>query len=205
MRSRRTYTALIIAAELVAGLLAIATNIAADQLPAEWRPYLWTSWLVTGVLVLVGLLIAIWLKRLEFASDSAGIRIGKKRNQRSRRRMLQQVKAIWVEGLLNRSLDRIARIDLGLESRPAAVSHTWDVLVQRYDRRPEPLPTGTSATRVFDEVGGTLLILGAPGAGKNDHAAGASQRPDRPRHAGLFPAYTGCIPSLPPGPSSDSH
>jgi hypothetical protein len=80
--------------------------------------------------------------------------------------MIRRVKGIWIEGFLNRSLDRIARIELGLEDRPEAVAHPWDAVVQQPDRKPRQLPLGTSATDVFDEVHGTLLILGAPGAGK---------------------------------------
>jgi predicted NACHT family NTPase len=40
------------------------------------------------------------------------------------------------------------------------------MIVQEQGRPPRDLPPGTCMGRVFDDLGGALLILGAPGAGK---------------------------------------
>jgi hypothetical protein len=86
--------------------------------------------------------------------------------QRNRDRMLQKVRAFWVEGVLEHSLHGAALIDMGLEQHPEAIAHPWEMLVQQGDQPPEPFASGTTITTVFDARGGEVLILGAPGAGK---------------------------------------
>src|SRR5262249_44180737 len=46
------------------------------------------------------------------------------------------------------------------------VAYPWEMVVERPGQATRPLPPGTMLTDVFDELGGELLILGAPGAGK---------------------------------------
>jgi hypothetical protein len=86
--------------------------------------------------------------------------------QRNRARMLERVRSFWVHGVLEQSLHQIARLELGLETRPEAVPHPWELLVQPPDQTPRPLPSELGITAVFDQLGQALLILGAPGAGK---------------------------------------
>ena len=88
------------------------------------------------------------------------------RAERNRRAMLKVVLNTWVKGVLEKSLYYETLIDLGLEERPNAVTRPWDVQVQMPDQPNRALPSGTSIVRVFDEMQGALLILGAPGAGK---------------------------------------
>jgi hypothetical protein len=84
----------------------------------------------------------------------------------NRHRMLAKVRRDWIDGYLKHSLDNLARIELGLEEKPDAVSRPWDLIVQQPDRAPRPLPPGQAMSAVFDELDQALLILGAPGAGK---------------------------------------
>ena len=84
----------------------------------------------------------------------------------NRHRILKLVRKIWIDDYLKHSLDNLARIELGLEENPNAVSRPWDAIVQQPDRAPRRLPAGVSVGWVFDEFGQALLILGAPGAGK---------------------------------------
>ncbi|SRR6266540_268946 len=86
--------------------------------------------------------------------------------QRNRRVMLTKVRSIWIEGLLERSLTEETRIALNLTERPDAVELPLNALVQELNRPPQPLPPGMPIIDVFDKMGGELLILGAPGAGK---------------------------------------
>jgi hypothetical protein len=86
--------------------------------------------------------------------------------RRNRNQMLEKVRLIWIKGLLESSLYQLARIELGLETRPDAVERPFDLLVQRPKQPPQPLPTGIPISHVFDEAGKALLILGEPGAGK---------------------------------------
>lgn len=80
--------------------------------------------------------------------------------------MLEKVRLIWIKGLLEPSLDQLARIELGLQTRPDAVDRPFDLLVQRPEQAPQPLPTGTPISQIFQNSGNALLILGEPGAGK---------------------------------------
>jgi hypothetical protein len=81
-----------------------------------------------------------------------------------RRALIKKVRLKWVRGVLEKSFFKTARIELELEEHPS-IGRSELVSIGQ-ERR--PLPPGR---RMFDEftdlgVGGTLLILGEPGAGK---------------------------------------
>src|SRR6266545_2075844 len=80
--------------------------------------------------------------------------------------MLQKVRDFWVMGVLENSLHGAALIELGLEYKPDAVVHPWDMVVQQPEQASRSTPPGTKIIDVFDDLGGELLILGAPGSGK---------------------------------------
>ena len=61
---------------------------------------------------------------------------------------------------------QIARIEFGLQVKSDAVEQPLKTIVQTPDRPPETVPPGVSIGQVFDDHGGALLILGAPGTGK---------------------------------------
>jgi hypothetical protein len=86
--------------------------------------------------------------------------------QRNRSRMLDRVETFWVSSVLEQSLSQVARVELGLQHAPNQVAHPWDTIVQRHAHPARAVAAGTPAIELFDEVGGALLILGAPGAGK---------------------------------------
>jgi DNA polymerase III delta prime subunit len=71
-----------------------------------------------------------------------------------------------VKGVLENSLHKAALIDLGMAYEPDAVAYPWEMVVERPDATPQPLPQGTPIASVFDELRGELLILGSPGSGK---------------------------------------
>jgi len=106
---------------------------------------------------------------------------------RNRRTMLELVKRFWVKGVLEQSLHDAAMIELGMEEKPGAVEHPWDMVLQT-DREDRALPAGTKMLDVFDEMGGSLLILGEPGSGKTtvllelarDTIARAEEDPTQP-------------------------
>ena len=101
--------------------------------------------------------------------------------------MLRRVRQHWITEGLENSLQNQTRIALGLARRPEAVLQRRMEL-WREGRKPEPLPTGTTASQVFDRVSGGLLILGPPGSGKttalleltNDLLDRASYDPEHP-------------------------
>lgn len=85
---------------------------------------------------------------------------------RNRQNMLQLVWNTWIEGVLKKSLHNEVLIELGMETRPDAVEHPWDMVMQMPDREPEMVTPGTTMLELFDQANGSLLILGEPGSGK---------------------------------------
>jgi Effector-associated domain 7 len=85
---------------------------------------------------------------------------------RNRKVMLDKVEDFWVKGVLNQSLYREARIDLNLADAPDSVEYPWRSVIQEPDLPERTLAPGTPMIQVFDELQGSLLILGQPGAGK---------------------------------------
>lgn len=79
--------------------------------------------------------------------------------------MLQRIRHKWIDGVFEPSLASAARLVLGLEPRPELLD-LGSRTVRRLGQPPEQLPEGASIDDVFSRVGGGLLIVGAPGAGK---------------------------------------
>src|SRR5271163_3329124 len=80
---------------------------------------------------------------------------------------LRRIREDWIDGVLNQSLYRVARIELGLATREDIVESPLNAIVQILDRPPATtIAPGTPITEVFDALGQSLLILGAPGTGK---------------------------------------
>jgi len=86
-------------------------------------------------------------------------------DDRNRAKMLDKVENFWIKGVLEQSLYQIARLELGLEQAPEKIDHPWQTLLQQAATS-RVVPTGTPVIKLFDDLDGTLLILGAPGAGK---------------------------------------
>ncbi len=89
------------------------------------------------------------------------------RRQHNRQVMLERVKTDRVEPHLKKLLHQEIFLQLGKQEAPEAVPHPWDMTVQEMaDREPRPIPKEKPVIEVFDELGRSLLILGAPGSGK---------------------------------------
>ncbi|WP_433830326.1 NACHT domain-containing protein [Actinoplanes sp. CA-015351] len=71
----------------------------------------------------------------------------------------------YIEGRQKGALDEKVRLALALDERPASVRQTVH-LVQRISGAEFHLSHDRGIVDVFDEMSGSLLILGAPGAGK---------------------------------------
>ena len=80
-----------------------------------------------------------------------------KRDQRGFEILFNKVRLFWVQGVLEQSLHRSSLIQLGLDAMPAMVDGPFGSL---------PMSPDQTISGVFEEMGGSLLILGEPGAGK---------------------------------------
>lgn len=88
------------------------------------------------------------------------------RNRRISSALVEKVRAVWIRGVLEQNLHEMARLELGLAEKPGAVERPWAMALERVGEEERPLPPGTTAADVFRELGGAMLILGAPGSGK---------------------------------------
>ena len=71
-------------------------------------------------------------------------------HRQNRIRMLRQVRAIWIDGLLTQSLHHAARIELHLQDRPDVLANPWRLQVQELNQAPQALPDGTTIVQVYD-------------------------------------------------------
>ena len=88
------------------------------------------------------------------------------RTRRARRELLDEVRRHWVDSELENSLHELARIELGLASRPSAVDSPLRAMIRLPDEPDQPLAQGIRIGAVYRQLGRQLLILGEPGAGK---------------------------------------
>ena len=89
-----------------------------------------------------------------------------KQRKQNRTRMLDRVQAIWINGVLEPSLQGVAQIALELQNKPSAiVTPLWHVL-REFDTTGPLSSSHASIVQVYDHASGEVLILGEPGAGK---------------------------------------
>jgi DNA polymerase III delta prime subunit len=148
----------ILTALLVTGVVALALW----GPPPAWRwarEHLLTVEFAGLLIGIAGLVVSFLVSRR--AHDVTG----KERQARDRAVMLKRVRNWWIKDVLDRSLTQEVRIRLGLTRRPEIIAPPA-MLIRRPGQAAEPLSAGTPVSEVFAELGGGLLILGAPGSGK---------------------------------------
>lgn len=162
-RSSRNIIFLTIVALIVA-INSVLWNIGAAQLQTQLGPL--ATRLILPLAVLSTVFVIGYGVREQLQSKSSQHPIDAEQVQRSRKVMLAKVRQTWITGLLDPSIARDTRIALILEHRPDAVIDPVDIVIQRSNRAAQLLPAGSSLLDIYDQLGGALLILGAPGAGK---------------------------------------
>lgn len=87
---------------------------------------------------------------------------------RDRQTLLKKVHSLWIEGVLENSLHNKVQTELGLEVRSQALEHPWSIAWETPEVPRKEMSPETKAIALLDGlgVGRTLLILGAPAAGK---------------------------------------
>jgi DNA polymerase III delta prime subunit len=161
MTPRRAAIVILLLISVLGTTQNILGNIVANLLQEALGDY--ANWVVVPFVVITVTLLAFELRGL---LQQQSERRADDLESRNRRAMIQKVRAIWVTGVLQRSLYQETLITLGLAERPDAVERPMDILVQRPDKADQPLPPGKRVVDVYDELGGSLLILGAPASGK---------------------------------------
>lgn len=89
--------------------------------------------------------------------------------------LLNKVRQFWVNGVLEKSLYRAALLDLGMELMQDAVDNPWGSLLDTPETGSRPLPPEQKISDVFQEQGGSLLVLGEPGSGKTTMLLGLAR------------------------------
>jgi hypothetical protein len=83
-----------------------------------------------------------------------------------RHEMIKQVRNIWIKGFLENSLYNVTTIELCLDECKDKIDLRGIIVVQPPNGIPRQLPPSSRLIEVFDELGGSFLILGEPGSGK---------------------------------------
>lgn len=161
------------AAALLAAVLAVLAAWSTPPAPlrgahqAVVHMLRWTDahWLNAAAITALGTIAAIiapFLSRRGHGQRSPGRAAG--RQGRERARTLRRIQYRRAREAQRQSPADAARLALGLTRRPDICQLSAATRPRR--QQALPLPAGTSIVRLFDEVQGGLLILGAPGAGK---------------------------------------
>ena len=77
-----------------------------------------------------------------------------------------KVRHFWIDGVLATSIQDDAPMPTPKETRPDAVSSPWERILELPDQTRRTVPADQPLEDVFYSVGGSLLVLGAPGSGK---------------------------------------
>lgn len=89
-----------------------------------------------------------------------------RKQKQNRTRMLDRVQKIWIDGVLEPSVQGAAQLALELQNKPSAiVTPLWHML-REFDKTVPLSSSNASIVQVYDHANGEVLILGEPGAGK---------------------------------------
>ncbi len=80
--------------------------------------------------------------------------------------LIQAIRQIWVEGLLENLLHDVIRLELGLKYNLMAVERPWQMTLMAAEKADQNVPPGKTILDLFKELNGYMLILGEPGSGK---------------------------------------
>ena len=92
----------------------------------------------------------------------AGESPGPDRRARERRAILGRVRNDWIVDVLGSSFAGAPRLDLDRQTRPDLTG----TRARGPGSAPGPVPAAKTAIKIFDDAGGRLLLIGAPGSGK---------------------------------------
>ena len=165
MRRNVVYALIIL---FIAFVILLIIRFTQQALPAAQfdRLALWVAILV-GVVSFLGSIPGV---QEFFRSLSKGLKkefeLSPAQRRRNREIMLKRVQLDWIEGVLEASLHGAILLQLGFRYIPEMVDHPWDAVLQRPQHPDKKLSKSTSIVNIYQELGGSFLILGDPGSGK---------------------------------------
>jgi len=101
-----------------------------------------------------------------FRSKMSDIEGVTRRREYYRHEMIKNVRNIWIKDYLSNSLHNIVTIELGLDECRDKIDFRGNLVVEGPNRVQKQLPSSTNVIEVFDELGGSFLVMGGPGSGK---------------------------------------
>jgi hypothetical protein len=151
---------LVVSVTVTLVVLPVAINVATGgSLPVFLAPFVGWAWPAVGVLWLVATVLAV--RELRRGDDDVGARFPE--HPRNRENALDRVDRVVAQRLRN-SLAEKVRIALELDERPDAVIRRSSLRVHAVGGG--PVPPASSPQEAFRLLDESMLVLGAPGAGK---------------------------------------
>lgn len=105
--------------------------------------------------------LAIDTLKVNIFEDDEAVREYGERND-----VLGMMQKVWITRHLEPLLQETPYPEPMFELRPDAVEYAWANIVDTSDQKRALLPAGTSLVDVFDEMEGSLLLLGEPGVAR---------------------------------------
>ncbi len=101
-----------------------------------------------------------------FVTNPAPLSDAERETRRGLGILLQRVRAFWIEGVLEKSIEESQAIEVGLELREQALDRRRAAPVETSARPASNSLDGLPWIDIYERAGGMLLILGDPGSGK---------------------------------------
>ncbi|GIF25560.1 energy-coupling factor transporter ATP-binding protein EcfA2 [Actinoplanes tereljensis] len=120
-----------------------------------------------GLVVLLAILLFLLTRPIAPARELPGSEPRRWRNtEPSLRELRRQMREVWIDRVLARSLENLVPVELNFTGRGSALHHPLHLIEDLDDIT---LPRGIHLSHVFAEsrTAGRLVILGAPGSGKS--------------------------------------
>jgi NACHT domain-containing protein len=162
MRKISRRTVLIIVVGTIASLLVALTSLLVSTLTGIISSLpLWIILVSIVVVIVLATALGLWYERLKSTPETLTAAA-----RENRQRMLKLVQNQWITGFLENPLyygydEQL--LPLALRER---VGSRFDLVLSNPLEPTQTILSGTTITKVFDQAGGELLILGEPGAGK---------------------------------------
>lgn len=157
-------------------VLSIDASMVPNLLPQEFYKYHRGHILVASICIALLGFVVFLLERTSRSGVGDASRVKPEHKTSGDREVLiWYMRRLWIEGVLERSLYSVARLNLGMQEHEASVAHPKEFIVPQFLLKPGELAApsvieDTSANALFAKFG-SFVILGPPGSGKTTRIA----------------------------------